>query len=180
MRGSNTAPYFCVGLTYVFSHTSSMPAALAFLLHEVEARRPTRKYKADTHRCSTRLPPPPLGHFMRQVLPKHTLEALLVGLCGTVVDDNAQPVDGWGEGLHGRGGGGGSDSGTKPGQQQGAASRCAWTELTMPVMTAALNLKPTLSDQAIAALVRGAEAASEQPKLQVRTSGGRCARLAWL
>lgn len=103
---------------------------------------------------------------MCQVLPKHTLEALLVGLCGTVVDDNARVLHGWGEGP--RGGGGGSDNGGKPGRQQ-AASRCVWTDLTMPVMTAALNLKPTLSDQAIAGLVRGVEAAAEQPKLQVCT-----------
>lgn len=98
------------------------------------------------------------------MLPKHTLEALLVGLCGTVVDENAQAADGWGEGPHG----GGSGSDRKP-DQQTAAPRCVWTELTMPVMAAALNLKPTLSDQAVAALVRGVEAAAEQPKLQVHT-----------
>lgn len=107
---------------------------------------------------------------MRQVLPKHTLEALLVGLCGTVVGDDAQATDGWGEGPPGDGAGG-SDSGRKSGQQQEAAPSCVWTELTTPVMTAALNLKPALSDHAIAALVRGVEAAAEQPKLQVRTAG---------
>lgn len=104
--------------------------------------------------------------FVRQVLPKHTLEALLIGMCGTVVDDNVRAAGGWGEGPR-DGGDGSSGSDRKPGQQQEAASRCVWTELTMPVMTAGLNLKPTLSDQAIAALVRGVEAAAEQPELQV-------------
>lgn len=103
--------------------------------------------------------------LMCQVLPKHTLEALLVGLCGTVIDNNDQAADGWGEGPHG----GGDSSDRKSDQQREALSRCVWTDLTMPVMTAALNSKPALSDRAIAALVRGIEAAAEQPKLQVRT-----------
>lgn len=42
----------------------------------------------------------------------------------------------------------------------------------MPVMTTALNLKPALSDRAIAALVRGVEAAAERAALQVRGRAG--------
>lgn len=94
-----------------------------------------------------------------QVLPKHTLEAVLVCLCGQSLAEGVE-AGAWNE-APGYGGGGGNTT------DQGSRS-CVWTELTMPVITAALNLKPTLSDSAIGVLVRRMETASEQPKLQVR------------
>lgn len=91
-----------------------------------------------------------------QVLPKHTLEAVLVALCGVRMDEGSQ-TSGWGAGP------GGSD-GSNPGQVAGS---CVWTELTMPVITAAVNLKPPLSENAIGVVVRRVEAAAELPELQV-------------
>lgn len=99
--------------------------------------------------------------FSNQILPKHTLEAVLVGLCRSKADQNAH-TSGWEQGAS-RGGG----SNNSP--RQGS---CVWTELTMPVITAALNLKPALSDTAIAVLVRRVEMASERPQLQVRKVSG--------
>lgn len=88
-------------------------------------------------------------HPLIQVLPKHALEAVLCGLCGPALQDA-----------------GGACRSSNPESSEGGNS-CAWTELTMPVITAALNLKPPLSDNAIAVLVRKVEAASEQLELQV-------------
>ncbi|CAM9300299.1 unnamed protein product, partial [Hapterophycus canaliculatus] len=106
--------------------------------------------------------------LIKQVLPKHALEAVLVGLCDSALDEsNRASAGAWGEVPRGGGRGGDRD---KPGKEKEAASSspscCVWTELTTPVITAALNLKPALSDKAIAALVRGVEAAAEQSKLQ--------------
>lgn len=89
-------------------------------------------------------------------MPKHTLEAVLVALCGVRTDESSQ-TSGWGAGP---GGGDGSNSGQ-------AAGSCVWTELTMPVITAAVNLKPPLSEKAIGVIVRRVEAAAELPQLQV-------------
>lgn len=108
-----------------------------------------------------------------QVLPKHALEAVLVGLCDSPLDESARASAGaWGGVSHGGGAGGGvGGNGGKPGEVKEAASSspscCVWTELTTPVITAALNLKPALSDKTIAALVRGVEAGADQPKLLV-------------
>ncbi|CAM9198214.1 unnamed protein product, partial [Scytosiphon promiscuus] len=95
--------------------------------------------------------------LIKQVLPKHALEAVLVGLCDPLLDESTRASAGaWG----GVPQGGGAEAASS------SPSSCVWTELTTPVITAALNLKPTLSDKAIAALVRGVEAAAEQPNLQ--------------
>ncbi|CAM9356386.1 unnamed protein product [Laminaria digitata] len=94
--------------------------------------------------------------LIKQVLPKHTLEAVLVALCGVRMDGGA-PTGGWG------GGPGGGGGGSNPGQVAGS---CVWTELTMPVVTAAVNLKPPLSEKAIGVTVRRVEAAAELPQLQ--------------
>lgn len=105
----------------------------------------------------------------RQILPKDTLEAVLVGLCGPAEDESAQTAGGWIGGPNGGSGGNGSNAAVgRRHDAAGSSSRCVWTELTAPVMTTALNLKPTLSDRAIAALVRGVEAAGERAALQVR------------
>lgn len=93
-----------------------------------------------------------------QVLPKHTLEALLCGLCSSASE------------------GGYSQGGTVDfgdARQEGRRA-CVWTELTMPVVTAALNLKPPLSDAAVGLLARQVEAASENPDLQVRAAPWTC------
>lgn len=82
-----------------------------------------------------------------------------MGLCGPSSAESVE-AGAWDQGP-GFGGGGGKSTG------RGSRS-CVWTELTMPVITAALNLKPTLSDSAIGVLVRRVETASEQPTLQVR------------
>lgn len=84
-------------------------------------------------------------HANGQVLPKHTLEGVLCGLCGASSQDSSCNGD--------------------PDADGGRA--CVWTELTIPMLTAALNLKPPLSDVAISVLVRRVEASSEQPELQV-------------
>lgn len=99
-----------------------------------------------------------LFHAAIQILPKHALDAVLYGLCEERLERNVQ-AGAWGEGPNG-----GDGSGNMPGR---GARSCVWTELTMPVITAALNLKPALSDNTIAVLVRRVEAASEQPQLQV-------------
>lgn len=78
-----------------------------------------------------------------KVLPKHTLEAVLLGLSRPASEA---------EGSH---------------EGEGRRGECAWTELTMPVVTAALNLKPPLSDVAIGTIVRRVEISSEAPELQV-------------
>lgn len=65
---------------------------------------------------------------------------------------------------------GGGGRSVDPGAREGGKF-CVWTELTMPIITAALNLKPLLSDKAIGVLVRKVEAASEQPELQVSREG---------
>lgn len=72
------------------------------------------------------------------------------------MDESAHTSDRWG-------------GGNERDQQTEIASCFVWTELTVPVITAALSLKPALSDKVLAALVRGVEVAAEQPKLQVRT-----------
>lgn len=90
-------------------------------------------------------------------MPKHTLEAVLVALCGM------RAAEGVGAGGWGGGPSGGGD-GSNPGQVAGS---CVWTELTMPVITAAVNLKPPLSERAIGVVVRRVEAAAELPQLQV-------------
>ncbi|CAN0517734.1 unnamed protein product, partial [Ectocarpus sp. 8 AP-2014] len=107
--------------------------------------------------------------LIKQILPKDTLEAVLVGLCGPAEDESAQAAGGWIGGPSGGSGGNGTNAAA--GRRHDAAgssssSRCLWTELTVPVMTTALNLKPALSDRAIAALVRGVEAAAERAALQ--------------
>ncbi|CAB1108462.1 unnamed protein product [Ectocarpus sp. CCAP 1310/34] len=102
-----------------------------------------------------------------RILPKDTLEAVLVGLCGPTEDESAQTAGGWIGGPSG--GGNGTGTNAAAGRRlyaAGSSLRCVWTELTVPVMTTALNLKPALSDRAIAALVRGVEAAAERAALQ--------------
>ncbi|CAM9879912.1 unnamed protein product, partial [Choristocarpus tenellus] len=99
--------------------------------------------------------------LIKQVLPKYTLDSVLYGLCS----------------LPSGGGGTGSTSGvynwaaeegmTGGGELRGGQERlCVWTELTVPVVMALLNLKPSLSDKTVAQLVRRIEVASEQPELQ--------------
>ncbi|CAN0206897.1 unnamed protein product, partial [Ectocarpus fasciculatus] len=106
--------------------------------------------------------------LIKQILPKDTLEAVLVGLCGPAEDESAQTAGGWIGGPNGGSGGNGSSTAAAGRRHDaaGSSSRCVWTELTVPVMTTALNLKPALSDRAIAALVRGVEAAAERAALQ--------------
>ncbi|CAN0328581.1 unnamed protein product, partial [Ectocarpus sp. 8 AP-2014] len=106
--------------------------------------------------------------LIKQILPKDTLEAVLVGLCGPTEDESAQTAGGWIGGPSGGNGGNGTNAaaGRRHDAAGSSSSRCAWTELTVPVMTTALNLKPALSDKAIAALVRGVEAAAEGAALQ--------------
>lgn len=93
-----------------------------------------------------------------QVLPKHTLEAVLICLCAPNLERDVE-VDGRNKGP--------DDDSSSRSIAENAAGSCVWTELTMPVITAILTLKPALSDNAITVLVRRVEAASEQPQLQV-------------
>lgn len=100
---------------------------------------------------------PQLALAVCQILPKHTLEAVLVALCGVRQDEGVR-AGRW-SGDPG-GGGDGGNLGLVTGS-------CVWTELTMPVITAAVNLKPPLSEKAVGVVVRRVEAAAEQPELQV-------------
>ncbi|CAM9735632.1 unnamed protein product [Ectocarpus sp. 4 AP-2014] len=105
--------------------------------------------------------------LIKQILPKDTLEAVLVGLCGPAEDESAQAAGGWNGGPSGGSGGNGTNAAAgRRHDVAGSSSHCVWTELTVPVMTTALNLKPALSDRAIAALVRAVEAAAERAALQ--------------
>lgn len=90
-----------------------------------------------------------------KVLPKHTLDATLVGLCQPRSKRDVE--------------GGGSERGAKGSEgDHGQNGRCCpLTELTMPVITAAINAKPPLSDNTIGVVVRRLEAASEEKQMQV-------------
>lgn len=90
-----------------------------------------------------------------KVLPKHTLDAMLVGLCQP---RSKRDVEGGSSGREAKGGECDHD-------QNGKC--CPLTELTMPVITAAVNAKPPLSDNTIGMVVRRLEAASEEKQMQV-------------
>jgi Fanconi Anaemia group E protein FANCE len=82
--------------------------------------------------------------LLRQVLPKHLLQGILVALCTQSS----------------------SSSNSSDSCNSEATSVCEWTDFTVPVVTALLNMQLQLSDEAVSAVAGRIEAASELPALQ--------------
>jgi Fanconi Anaemia group E protein FANCE len=84
--------------------------------------------------------------LLRQVLPKHLLQGILVALCTQNSSINS------------------SDSSNSSSNSE--AGVCEWTDFTVPVVTALLNMQLQLSDETVSAVAGRIEAASELPALQ--------------
>jgi Fanconi Anaemia group E protein FANCE len=88
--------------------------------------------------------------LLRQVLPKHLLQGILIALCTQSSSSSS------------------SDSSST----EAASGVCEWTDFTVPVVTALLNMQLQLSDEAVSAVAGRIEAASEVPALQTSLKFG--------